>query len=74
MQNTTGQIHEEDVMSGRGYIAQSTPFCPHDTTAKSVAMEMTLMESAVSEPFFVTNTNQVSIIISGFGYFCSSTQ
>lgn len=55
-------------MSGRGYIAQSTPFRQHDTTAKSVAMEMTLMESAVSEPFFVTNTNQVSIIISGCGY------
>ena len=58
-------------MSGRGYIAQSTPFRQHDTTTKSVAMEMTLMESAVSEPFFITNTNQVSLIFVGVVFIVS---
>lgn len=55
--STTGHIHEEEVMSGY-HNMENISYHQLNTTSKSVAMDMTLVDGTISEPFSTAGNDQ----------------
>ena len=71
IQSATGQIHEETTES-KGLEVGDTPLgSRHDeTTTKSVAMDMTLLEGVATDHYTTITTEQVNIFPVDFSMFC----
>ena len=58
--SATGQIHEETAEDKEHEVGDTPLPNPHnETTTKSVAMEMTLIEGGASDPYTTITTEQV---------------
>ena len=65
IQSATGQIHEETADDKDIDVGDTPISCHHnDTTTRSVAMDMTLVEGVPTDPCNAITTDQVCLLYS----------